>query len=729
MSLKPFSSANPDLSVKLDVIFPVTYPKTTPRLHVDFGDAVRAQPKRRVHDAIRLTPSKLVGTEIVFAIATEIQDALEDASHELLKEIPNLDQERAFHDPSTQQPNDLADKEIQERESITNLECLYITREQIVELESRQADQVHLPDMALEHTKQKRSDEMDAGYIDFNKSTYTAGLESLQGELVSFKRVFHRVPFSQGPTTKVFTVLPEGSLGVPSNFFILKECMVKLRTSNTARDHEPAGTQQESQRRAVQRLEDSLNQLMHAERNENIANVLNFRIQPILSDEPGMIHGWNINILVERATYGSLHDFMVTTRALELKIAKPWILDIAAGIQWLHQHGLVHGRLHPRNVLMMWQPGRPMKIKLCDVLFQNYLHKLNAKSPSNYNMARSTFWIASETLNSQDVESQRHTDIWDFGILMLQMLFGLDVQKDYESPDALIDAMDLSEPFQNLLSQIFLADHKKRLDAFGITLHQFFVAENPVHAPQIRAQFHPRTTSSSLQPFHDRYHSNEIDFGQSRYAQDFEQEMKLGKGGFGAVYMARNRLENRIYAIKKITQSSASALEPILKEVRFLSQLNHPNVVRYFTAWTEGKFSGSKDVTVFSESSDDGSDSQSMSSSQKHDTSGLDYISSSGRADIEFTYNDEDETVDATSSAQASVLFGYDDEADEANEPVFGGSSHITAEEHASHAISHASEDSASTVPLRRLRRTSTAQAAGKTTLYIQMEYCKNKVC
>ena len=708
--------------------FPVTYPKTTPRFHVDFGDAVRVKPRRRVHDVIKLTPSKLVGTEVVFAVATEIQDALEDALQELLKETPNLDQERASHENFVQQSLDLADKDFQEQDSTTGTERALIAHEQIMKPEYSQGYRDQLSDIALEHTKQRRIDRLDAEYFDFNKPTDIADVESFQGELASFKRVFHRVPFGQGLITKAFTVLPENSLGVPSNFFILKECMVKLRSSNIAHNQESANSRQESQKRAVQRLEDRLNQLMHAEKNEHIANVLNFRVQQILSNENGPILGWNISVLVERATYGSLHDFMGVTRALDIKIAKPWILDIAAGIQWLHQHGFVHGRLHPRNILLMWQTDRPLKIKICDVLFQDYLHKLNSKSRTDYNMARSMFWVASETLNSRDVESQRPTDIWDFGILMLQMLFGLDVQGDYESPDALINTMDLSQSFQDLLSQIFVPNHKKRVDAFAITLHQFFVAENPVHEPRTHAQFHLRTGSSSLQAdrrhFRDRYHSNEIESRQSRYAQDFEQEMKLGKGGFGAVYMARNRLENRVYAIKKIVQSSASALEPILKEVRFLSQLNHPNIVRYFTAWTESNFSGPKGATVISEDNDDESDDQSLSSSQKHDTSELDYISSSGRTDIDFTYDDEDETVTATSSARAAIHFGYDDEEETANEPVLGYPSHSTASEEALSSR----EDSTSPVPLSRLRRTSTSQSLGKTTLYIQMEYCKNKV-
>lgn len=46
-------------------------------------------------------------------------------------------------------------------------------------------------------------------------------------------------------------------------------------------------------------------------------------------------------------------------------------------------------------------------------------------------------------------------------------------------------------------------------------------------------------------------------------------------------------MDGGIYAIKKIKQKTASALSEVLSEVMLLSRLNHPYVVRYFTAWPE----------------------------------------------------------------------------------------------------------------------------------------------
>ncbi|KAK6201600.1 eIF2-alpha Serine/threonine-protein kinase [Scheffersomyces amazonensis] len=71
-----------------------------------------------------------------------------------------------------------------------------------------------------------------------------------------------------------------------------------------------------------------------------------------------------------------------------------------------------------------------------------------------------------------------------------------------------------------------------------------------------------------------------------RYERDFEEIGRLGKGGFGEVVKARNRMEGKFYAIKKIKHRS-DKLDSLLSEVLSLARLNHQYIVRYYGTWVE----------------------------------------------------------------------------------------------------------------------------------------------
>ncbi|KAF6081024.1 eukaryotic translation initiation factor 2 alpha kinase 1 [Phyllostomus discolor] len=75
----------------------------------------------------------------------------------------------------------------------------------------------------------------------------------------------------------------------------------------------------------------------------------------------------------------------------------------------------------------------------------------------------------------------------------------------------------------------------------------------------------------------------------SRYLNEFEELAILGKGGYGRVYKVRNKLDGQYYAIKKILIKSATKTDcmKVLREVKVLAGLQHPNIVGYHTAWIE----------------------------------------------------------------------------------------------------------------------------------------------
>lgn len=73
----------------------------------------------------------------------------------------------------------------------------------------------------------------------------------------------------------------------------------------------------------------------------------------------------------------------------------------------------------------------------------------------------------------------------------------------------------------------------------------------------------------------------------SRYAQEFLELSLLGKGASGEVCKCKNRLDGRLYAIKKIHLEPGSTDTSIYREVRCISGLLHKHIVRYYSAWIE----------------------------------------------------------------------------------------------------------------------------------------------
>ncbi|XP_030568124.1 eukaryotic translation initiation factor 2-alpha kinase isoform X2 [Drosophila novamexicana] len=74
----------------------------------------------------------------------------------------------------------------------------------------------------------------------------------------------------------------------------------------------------------------------------------------------------------------------------------------------------------------------------------------------------------------------------------------------------------------------------------------------------------------------------------SRFQTDFDLMQCLGRGGFGVVFEAKNKLDENHYAIKRITlPNKESSRQRVLREARTLASCEHHNIVRYFHSWVE----------------------------------------------------------------------------------------------------------------------------------------------
>ena len=122
--------------------------------------------------------------------------------------------------------------------------------------------------------------------------------------------------------------------------------------------------------------------------------------------------------------------------------------------------------------------------------------------------------------------------------------------------------------------------------------------------------------------------------GGSRYRADFKELQLVGRGGFGDVTQCLNRLDRKVYALKRVRLPPGATRTDArrqLREVDALASVFHPHIVRYYQSWVEESSSedrpSSEDVEDFlsfdrtttedDASSDENSSSSSSSSEEK----------------------------------------------------------------------------------------------------------------
>ncbi|KAJ3988912.1 kinase-like protein [Lentinula detonsa] len=130
--------------------------------------------------------------------------------------------------------------------------------------------------------------------------------------------------------------------------------------------------------------------------------------------------------------------------------------------------------------------------------------------------------------------------------------------------------------------------------------HLLAIANESTSSPSTRASS-PRTSPRVVEPTMEMEDARENNRGRTVFPAGtlaegyfnafFKEECKLGMGANGSVYLCVHMLDGNPlghFAVKKIAVGeSHSYLLNILREVRLLERLHHPNIITYHHAWLE----------------------------------------------------------------------------------------------------------------------------------------------
>ncbi|SCV03361.1 LAME_0H09802g1_1 [Lachancea meyersii CBS 8951] len=515
-------------------------------------------------------------------------------------------------------------------------------------------------------------------------------------------------------------------------------------------------------KREISNLEkelDSLTRVTH----DNVNKLFAFAVERV--GRSNSTYAWKIRILSEYSPMSLVGEVVESVGFVNLATARGWVLRLIEGLECLHKHGVVHKCVSPRTVNLARDADFGTIVpKLMHPGYGFTLVSLLASHPNKSGTKIDPIeqpWKAPELIKFNNSKPQRKTDIWQLGVLFVQIINGIDTLGKYSSSHEFLESTKMDASLADFLDKLLEPDFKKRLGPLELMPMKFLRTNldpsiNKLGSPNadssssfaLSARRSSRP-SNSLQYLPDgvrrrsfnvksRYLSTNPNYN-SRYATDFEEVAMLGKGAFGQVVKARNALDSRYYAIKKIRHTEEK-LSSILSEVMLLASLNHQYVVRYYAAWLEEEPDVEDAVTSSGSDLDsEGSDSDLESDSDSRLQSGAMSRSANANNNWDFISNSFQnsnlpEIVFANSSSDAD-----ENSEDESSESYSDGP--------LSDAFENSSNDSIADDEKRVKQRRSPANSRKgyamaqyrnsieqvnarrnvRSTLFIQMEYCENR--
>lgn len=693
-----------------------TYPKSPPLLTIKNDGDLRESTRFKIQKYVETEPKIWAEKEqeMIDQIVEGIRDVLDEAAAKKAQgqELPSLEEERAAHEAELARLAQNEKKLQQEEKEKEMLEEERVLGDMVKEEIARQRSK------AKESRKKNRSHHLSPGRVQQDPSETDVAIAFDQpckltdgtGNTLYFQTVIGRTVFREGPVTTVHRVKPVLAARNARPPLALKQVDI--------RSHGKDSVQFKKQLQALEALLESLKKLHH----QNLLELIDFKIDRSISDmDSSSPTIWTVSVLTPMSDKGPLDELLDLAGQIDIGKAKLWTADLLDALAYLHNNGIVHQDIHPGNILLCRAHAGDIVPKLADSGFQRELHHLCSKvaKATTGRSAKSVYWYPPEIAGVSKPQLTQKTDVWDFGIVFLQMVFGLNVAEKYHSPAGLMDSLSLSGPLEELVLKFFKSDPKKRPRAFELCSSEFLATNAPILDESDSA-----VVSGSLLslpqgiPRRLRHDSMNKTAATSRYLEDYIEESRLGKGGFGEVVRARKLIDGRLYAIKKITQRSQETLSEMLKEVRLLSQMNHPAVVRYYNTWLEETMDFSSTKT------DDGSSSDSSTTENgsraaisrnidiefaESKSRGLDFMSSSGHPDLGWNSDDEDEEDDENEEPE-------DDEE---------GSDESGSDEEDTSTVGESVSSVRLQPPARPPRRPSARPF--RTVMYISMEYCEKR--
>jgi len=256
--------------------------------------------------------------------------------------------------------------------------------------------------------------------------------------------------------------------------------------------------------------------------------------------------------------------------------------DVAAGISYLHEKGIAHCDIKPRNILLQFNPDGSFTSKIGDFFFSQ------RDAGDGLSMVQGTpFFMAPEVANGE--KYTKKCDLWSLGVMLFKLATGKSPFSNAKTRTEIakqppvfddLDAAEVSDACKDLIRKLLVRDPAARLSITDVISHPFL-------SPELRMEDRPEREVRSRRE--ERPPQSDIYKEEERYAMRTFGLTKLRDfkpGSFGHHFLAVDRTGKKhfVKVRKPLGARDAFVKEYYEREVEISKALKHKNVVETFDA-------------------------------------------------------------------------------------------------------------------------------------------------
>lgn len=552
---------------------------------IEFGSGVHADYQKKIKQLInnvKARPSD-PDAQIVLAAIQSANDELFKAAKDKAEvhKLPSLGEEKLTADAEKQRLED--EKQALEAARLEAEETAKGQRVADIVLKGLK-DSIRKESRLAKLNKGNRFGKENAigedGGFDFSEQLNIAGKDGVHH---LFRAVGNAHKIRDGPIATVFTTRPI-TKPEAAQLLVVKHYKLKGAKVGDKQDEDKFGIN-------ITELEMTIKEVIDASTGHpNVMRVYAQNLAKVGTDQSNHM-SWSLHILMEYGNKGSLEELIEMAGSLNGERTYEWARSICAALAYIHEQDIVHGRLTVSNILLVMKNGI-VTPKIADIGFETKLHDIVDNSLNRRNgddkppeALLNSAWMAPELHAGHDYSMK--TDIWDFGVVVAQMSWGLNVTSRFDSPRAIQTREHLHKYLDSFMKAVFATQPKKRPDAKTLELHALLTNyRNAVGllnegGSDIRdASERFRRPSLLAQPDHSAKNL-------TRFEKEYTVLTKLGNGAYGEVLLVQHTHDQHLYAVKKINSTKEANFSEVLSEARLFAQLSHPHIVMYKDCWYE----------------------------------------------------------------------------------------------------------------------------------------------